>query len=184
MGERPPDPARAERHSRVKALHLAYSGDMARWLRGADQSLCFQDIRDILQEVWTKLLTSRATIPAPGPTEQAWLMTTVRNALADHQRKKASRSRAVRRLFAGRRKAAGAEVQPETAPSDWEPVEVKLQQMSPKEQECLWALAWSDESRKNESVADQLGISSQAADGRIRRALQKLRDMLNEGDAQ
>lgn len=152
-----------EEHSRPLFSFLVY--------RTGNRALA----EDLLSDTFERVLRSRRRIdPRPG-SQRRWLYVIALNLLRDHARRQSTEGRALRDVSAG-----------ETA---WEPdrsgelgsrdeLQRALAQLSDEEREVLALRFGAD--LKVRDVAKVLGAGESAVEGRIHRALRKLRDQLGD----
>ena len=128
---------------------------------------------DLLADTFEKVLTARRPFSRRGSaTEKTWLYTIALNRLRDHARRAKVEERALESVEA----APAAAPAPLDAISDRETVHRAMATLSGEEREAI-ALRYGADLTVPE-IAQTLGISLTTAEGRVYRALRKLRDVI------
>lgn len=129
---------------------------------------------DLLADTFEAAYRARRRFDRGRGSERAWLTTIALNRLRDHARRSAAEARAYERAGAGAGAAAG---EPELeAISDRDLVMRGLAELSDDERVCL-ALRYGAGLTVKE-IAVALGEPQTTVDGRVYRALRKLRDQM------
>ena len=114
-----------------------------------------------------------------GPDAVRWLMGVSRNVVRNKQRNVHRRGRLVQRLGAVREARPDEPLSQVIRHESEREVHEALSRLRPREQELLRLKTW--EGLSNEQVADVLGITEKAVEGRYTRALKKLSKGLSPG---
>jgi RNA polymerase sigma factor (sigma-70 family) len=129
---------------------------------------------DVLGEAFERVLRGRRLFDRRRGGEKTWLYTIALNVLRDHMRRVDAESRALERV-----EAAGGEAAPETERvEDRDRLQRALAALTAEEREAV-ALRYGADLSIPE-VAEALGEKLTTVDGRLRRALRKLREELGE----
>ena len=158
------------RQAEFERLYDAYAQGLFAFLvyRTADRALA----EDLVADTFERALRARRRFDRRRGGEKAWLYTIALNLLRDHIRRQGAEARAVQRAAVP---AGSAE---ETAAAmarieDRDSLREALAQLAPEEREAV-ALRFGADLTVPE-MADVLGISLTTAEGRVYRALRKLR---------
>jgi RNA polymerase sigma-70 factor (ECF subfamily) len=131
---------------------------------------------DLLADTFERVLKARRRFDPRKSSEKTWLYTIALNLLRDHARRSGAEARAVDRATAG---------PPDEAHSALEQIDARdslaraLELLSPEERDAI-ALRYGADLTVPE-IAELVGEPLTAVEGRVYRALRKLRDALDEG---
>jgi len=134
-----------------------------------------QDAEDVFQDFCVKVLRNHASINS-GERLDAWLGITLRHALTDHYRRRATRNRGVE-AFANEVQILAPEAENIDEPA-CNCVSAAMQKLDPAHAELLTRLDLQDESRK--AVAADLGVSLNALGVRVHRSRTALKTKIAE----
>jgi RNA polymerase sigma-70 factor (ECF subfamily) len=151
-----------ERHAQRVYGFLAY--------RTGDRALA----EDLLADTFERVLTRRRSYDPAKGSESGWLYAIALNVLRSHSRRMKAESRALERSAAGGR----ADYDPLTAVEARGTLETALRGLSAEEREAI-ALRYGAELTVPEA-AEAVGESLTTLEGRVYRALRKLREALEE----
>jgi RNA polymerase sigma-70 factor (ECF subfamily) len=130
---------------------------------------------DLLADTFERVLTTKRPFDRRRGSEKTWLYSIALNLLRDHARRTAAGDRALARVVAGERERS--------TPAPLEHVEQRdavqraLAQLAPEEREAI-ALRYGADLTVPE-IAKLTGEKLSTAEGRVYRALRKLRDELS-----
>jgi RNA polymerase sigma-70 factor (ECF subfamily) len=160
------------RDDEFERLYAAEAGPLFSFLayRTGDRALA----EDLLADAFERALRARRRFDRRKASEKTWLYAIALNCLRDHARRQAAESRAMSR-------AGGSEVATEAGVAgveDRDLVQRALATLSAEEREAI-ALRFGAE-LSNPEIAEVLGESLTTVEGRVYRALRKLRDRLGD----
>jgi RNA polymerase sigma factor (sigma-70 family) len=159
------------RDDEFERLYEAEAGPLFSFLayRTGDRALA----EDLLADAFERALRARKRFDRRRASQKTWLYAIALNCLRDHARRQAAEGRAMTRARGGADLVTEAGV---TGVEDRDLVQRALATLSPEEREAI-ALRFGAE-LSNPEIADVLGESLTTVEGRVYRALRKLRDRL------
>lgn len=131
---------------------------------------------DLLGDTFERVLRARRRFDPRRGSERAWLYTIALNCLRDHQRRSGAETRALERSGMGEEASSGGDALLQVERRDT--VERAMELLSPEERDAV-ALRFGGNLTVPE-VAKLLGEPLQRVEGRVYRALRKLREALEE----
>ena len=161
------------RDDEFERLYAAEAGPLFSFLayRTGDRALA----EDLLADAFERALRSRRRFDRRRASEKTWLYAIALNCLRDHARRRAAESRAMSRAGGEGEGVSEAGV---AGVEDRDLVQRALATLSAEEREAI-ALRFGAE-LSNPEIARVLGESLTTVEGRVYRALRKLRDRLRD----
>jgi len=136
-----------------------------------------QDAEDVFQDFCVKVLHSHATIKS-GERLDAWMGITLRHALTDHYRRRATRNRGTE-AYANEAKISGTETETDDfVEAACTCVSAALQKLKPVQAQLLSRVDLLDEPR--DVVAAEFGVSLNALGVRVHRSRAALKEKIAE----
>jgi RNA polymerase sigma factor (sigma-70 family) len=167
------DNVRGMRNADFERIYEQHAGALFGFLayRAGNRALA----EDLLGDTFERVLRARRRFDPRRGSERAWLYAIALNCLRDHQRRSGAETRALERSGVGEAAASGdALLQVERRDT----VQRAMELLSPEERDAV-ALRFGANLTVPE-VAKLLGEPLQRVEGRVYRALRKLRDALEE----
>jgi RNA polymerase sigma-70 factor (ECF subfamily) len=130
---------------------------------------------DLLADTFERVLTARRPFDVRRASEKTWLYTIALNLVRDHARRSAAGARAMERVMAGERPQAGEDAHASIA--DRDAVQRGLATLSAEEREAV-ALRFGADLTVPE-IAHLLGEKLTTVEGRVYRALRKLKSVMS-----
>ena len=159
------------RKDAFERLYAAHAEQLLGFLtyRTGDEVLA----EDLLADTFERALNARRRFDRRKGREKAWLYTIALNLVRDHQRRRATEERALAEAHVGSRELAAS---PLDDLGDRDALYRALERLSPEEREAV-ALRYGAEFTAPE-IARFTGQPLTTVEGRVYRALRKLRDAL------